>query len=48
MKIKITTKGFDYYRFEKDGKKFFDVCDIFSDDELIKCIKKCIKQEKEK
>lgn len=44
MEEEITTKGFDCYKFVKDGKEWFELYDVMSKKELIRSIKKCIKK----
>ena len=44
MTMKITTKGFSQYKFVRNDKEWFEIFDIMSPDELIKCVKKCIQK----
>ena len=43
LKDRITTKGFDYYKYKKFDQTWFRIEEIMSEEELIKSIRRCIK-----
>ncbi len=47
MKLKeISLKGFEHYKFEQDGKVWYEISDVMSEKELKKCIQKTLLKHK--
>lgn len=44
-KVIISTKGFNQYKFSVEDREWFDINEIFSKEELLKCIKECVEFE---